>query len=232
MRYALVTFDVGGVLMRLDRERVAREYVALAELRGRKLDFDDAVKMVTALDNEIPARAKNAPRLSLDERAGENFWRSLFGDGWTRLGLGDDSGAVNYLYTRFSHGDLNCIFDDVPPALEQLTSQGLTLGIVSNFTANLESLMRDYGLAKYFSVWAVSAVLGAEKPDRVLFDHAVREARCEACDSVHVGDGLNADVQGARGAGWNAFLLDRDNWYPNYSDVPRIRTLTELTGLL
>ena len=61
MKYSLITFDVGGVLMRMDRERVAREYVALAKSRGAVLDMDATLSTVTALDNEIPARAKNSP---------------------------------------------------------------------------------------------------------------------------------------------------------------------------
>jgi FMN phosphatase YigB (HAD superfamily) len=43
---------------------------------------------------------------------------------------------------------------------------------------------------------------------------------------------VHSDVDGARSAGWDAILLDRDNWYPDYETVPRIRLLTELSNLI
>ena len=49
---------------------------------------------------------------------------------------------------------------------------------------------------------------------------------------VYVGDGIHSDVEGARGAGWDAILLDRDNWYPDYDAVPRVRLLTEVAKLV
>ncbi len=232
MKYALVTFDVGGVLMRMDRECVAREYVALAKSRGTALDFDATLSTVTALDDEIPARVRNAPPLSLDERAGEMFWRTLFRDGWARLGLNHDDRAIDSLYILFQHGEFNRIFDDVRPALDDLVGRGLTLGIVSNFTPNLESVLREHDLTKYFSIWSVSAFVRAEKPDRAIFDYAARAAKRPPNELVHVGDGVHADVDGARAAGWNAILLDRDNWYPGYSVVLRIRTLKELIDIV
>ena len=232
MKYSLITFDVGGVLMRMDRERVAREYVALAKSRGAVLDMDATLSTVTALDNEIPARAKNSPSLSLSERVGENFWKTLYRDGWTRLGLTQDADAIDHFYRLFRRGDFNCLFDDVRPALDDLTRRGLTLGIVSNFTPNLELVLRELGIAKYFSVVAVSAVVRVEKPDRAIFDHAARAAKCAGKEIAHVGDGVHADVEGARNAGWDAILLDRDNWYPDYSAAPRIRTLGELVNWL
>jgi FMN phosphatase YigB (HAD superfamily) len=56
--------------------------------------------------------------------------------------------------------------------------------------------------------------------------------KLSAHEIVYVGDGLHSDVEGAHGAGWDAILLDRDNWYPDYHAVPRIRLLTELADLI
>ncbi|MEW5719234.1 MAG: HAD-IA family hydrolase [Chloroflexota bacterium] len=228
MKYRGVFFDVGGVLMQMGRERVAREYVALARARGVTLDLAVALRMFSALDDEIPARARAAPPLSLDKRVGKNFWTTLFADGWSRLGLTRDDAAINHLYTLFRRGDFNHVFDDVRPALDALCARGLQLGIVSNFTANLEQVLRALGIGDYFSVVAVSAIVRAEKPDRAIFDYAARAAKQSPRDLLLVGDGIHADVDGARNAGWNAILLDRDNWYPDYAVVPRIRLLTEI----
>jgi len=228
MRYSLIAFDVGGVLMSMDRELVAREYVTLAKTRGVTLDLAATFGMFSTLDDEIPARARMAPPLSLNQRAGAKFWKTLFADGWTRLGLKTDDAATNRMYKLFRRGDFNRLFDDVRPALAALQSRGAMLGVVSNFTANLADVLRALGIRDYFTVVAVSAIVRAEKPDRKVFDYAARRARLSAKEIVMVGDGLHADVDGARGAGWSAILLDRDNWYPEYAAAPRIRRLTEL----
>ena len=232
MKFTAVTFDVGGVLMSTDREYVAREYVALAHARGVTLDFDATFRMYSTLDDEIPARARMAPPLSLDARAGENFWKSLFADGWARLGLAPDDAVVNRLYTMFWRGDFNRVFDDVHPTLATLKSRGMHLGVVTNFPSSCEQVLRALDIANYFSFLAVSAIVGAEKPDRAIFDHAAQLAHRPINELVHVGDSTHADIEGAHGAGWNAILLDRDNWYPDYSVVPRVRRLTELIVLV
>jgi putative hydrolase of the HAD superfamily len=228
MKYTAVFFDVGGTLMSMDRERVAREYVALAHARGVDINQVQARAMFAALDDEIPKRARQALPLSLNARAGERFWKTLFADGWSRLALPQDRAAVDHLYILFRRGDFNRLFEDTRPALDALKTRGLALGVLSNFTRNCKEVLQTLGIASYFSFFAVSSIVRKEKPDRAIFDYAVRAARRPAGEILHVGDSIHADVDGARAAGLNAILLDRDYWYPDYTTVPRIRRLTEL----
>ncbi len=232
MKYTAIFFDVGGTLMSMDRERVAREYVALAHARGVEIDQVQAHAMFAALDDEIPNRARQAPPLSLNARAGERFWKTLFADGWSRLALPRDRAAVEHLYLLFRRGDFNRLFDDTRPALDALKTRGLALGILSNFTRNCKEVLRTLGIVNYFSFFAVSSIVRKEKPARAIFDYAARAAKRPAGEILHVGDSTHADVDGARAAGLNALLLDRDNWYPDYITVPRIRRLTELVDWL
>ena len=216
--------------MSMDRDLVARAYVARAQARGARIDFAAARAMFAALDDEIPARVKKSPPLSLDERAGEIFWTTLFADGWARLALARDDAAVQSFYQKFRRGEFNRLFDDTRPALDALKSRGLQLGVLSNFTANCEEVLQTLGIANYFSHIVVSALVHAEKPARAIFDHATRVAQCEPREIVLVGDSIHHDVDGARTAGWDAILLDRDNWYPDYAAAPRIRKLTEIVN--
>lgn len=232
MKPTAIFFDVGGVLMSMDRDRVAREYVTLAQSRRVTLAVDAVRAMYAKLDDEIPARARQAPPLSLDECVGETFWRTLFADGWARLGLAPDDVAVTKLYRAFRRGAFNRAFDDARPALDALQTRGMMLGVVSNFTPNLHDVLQTLGLARYFSHVVVSAIVRVEKPARAIFDHAAKLAQRDVRELVFVGDSPHADVDGARNAGWDAILLDRDNWYPDYHIAPRIRRLTELVELM
>ena len=232
MKYRAVFFDVGGTLMRMDREKVANEYVALARTRNAVIDPGIALRTFSTLDDEIPARARAAPPLSLDDRAGEIFWKALFADGWSRLGQTQDDAVIHHMYKEFRRGEFNRLFDDSKPALEALRKRGLTLGVVSNFPANCEEVLQTLGVRNYFSHIVVSAIVRAEKPAREIFDYAARMAKYPTNEIVYVGDGIHSDVEGAHGAGWDAILLDRDNWYPDYKAVPRIRLLTEVDKLV
>lgn len=57
---------------------------------------------------------------------------------------------------------------------------------------------------------ALSYDVGAEKPDRKMFD-AARElgGELEPDECLHVGDDLVKDVQAAEAAGWHSVIVDR-----------------------
>lgn len=55
----------------------------------------------------------------------------------------------------------------------------------------------------------VSADVGAEKPDRKIFDYAKRTMRLEDEEIWFVGDAYALDVEGAVNAGWNAVWMNR-----------------------
>ena len=77
---------------------------------------------------------------------------------------------------------------------------------------------------------------GEEKPSRLIYDVAIRQANrllstykqtqydLDTVDwtRIHVGDDLAKDYQGATDAGWHGILLDRDNTFTGNSDVVEI----------
>lgn len=84
--------------------------------------------------------------------------------------------------------------------LEQLAPR-YRLGVVSNFTGNLDRCLAELGLLQLFSVIADSLVVGWSKPDRRLFLHALGalDARPEA--AWMVGDNFEADIRPAAALG-------------------------------
>ncbi|MGP4015575.1 HAD family hydrolase [Saccharopolyspora sp. 5N708] len=89
---------------------------------------------------------------------------------------------------------------DVLPTLRQLAGR-YKLAIVANQRAVVVDALRRDGVADYIDVWAVSEVVGAEKPDPRIFQHALREAGVGPTNAVHVGNRLDTDVRGARRVG-------------------------------
>ena len=55
----------------------------------------------------------------------------------------------------------------------------------------------------------VSGDVGAEKPDKKIFDHAKRMMKLEDAEIWFVGDSYELDMKGAVNAGWNAVWMNR-----------------------
>jgi len=127
------------------------------------------------------------------------------------------------------------VFPDVAPALRELRERGLVVGAVSNWVWQLPELLHALDLVSHFDFIAASSRIGFEKPHPEIFRWALAQARAEPCQAIHVGDHLDADVEGARGAGIAPVLIDRrDRFVP--ADVPPgtplIRSLAELIPIV
>jgi len=122
---------------------------------------------------------------------------------------------------------------DAIPALEMLKPR-FRLGVISNAHGTLERDLNILGIRRYFEVVADSEVVGYAKPDRRIFDYALKRMSIKPEWAVHVGDLPTADIQGATEAGLFAMHYDaqgvfRDKPIPN---VPCFRNLVDLAEAL
>ena len=117
----------------------------------------------------------------------------------------------------------------VPEALTAMREGGLQLAVVSNSDGSVEQSLETAGLRPYFGPVMDSFVVGHEKPDPRIFEHALEACAAHPERTVHVGDLYAADVVGARAAGVHPVLLDPfDDWGEvDCVTLPDIRTLGE-----
>jgi putative hydrolase of the HAD superfamily len=101
-------------------------------------------------------------------------------------------------------------FADSAPALKRLGGRGLKLVCVSNWDVSLEPVLERCGLLELLDGAISSAAAGASKPAPAIFTAALAIAGCAPAEALHVGDTPEEDVAGARAAGIEAVLLDRD----------------------
>lgn len=101
------------------------------------------------------------------------------------------------------------LHDDALGAMDALEACGIRLGVVSNWDCALPDHLAALGVADRFAVIAVSAPVGAAKPDPAIFLHATTAAGVHPSRALHVGDRRAEDYDGARAAGLRALLLDR-----------------------
>jgi putative hydrolase of the HAD superfamily len=127
------------------------------------------------------------------------------------------------------------IFPDAYPALAALKDRGMTVGAVSNWVWNLPELLHALDLVGRFDFIAASARIGFEKPHPRIFEWALDKAGVEPPAAIHVGDHVDADVEGARAVGIAPVLIDRAGRYaPDEvpDGVPVIRSLEELLPIV
>ncbi len=123
-------------------------------------------------------------------------------------------------------------YPDSAPALRALRAAGFRLVVVSNWDASLHERLEESGLAPLLDGAVASAELGAAKPDGAIFDRALALAGVERDRAWHVGDSVEADVEGALAAGIRPVLIARDGAADPPAGVPLIRRLDELPALV
>ena len=112
-----------------------------------------------------------------------------------------------------------------------LKRTGVRLGVISNWDASLEGLLRELMLLPYFDDVVASAAVGYRKPDHVVFELALERMGIEAARALHVGDLPEADGDGATSAGMRPVIIDRTG---KHATCPyrRVTSLEELEGIV
>jgi putative hydrolase of the HAD superfamily len=123
-------------------------------------------------------------------------------------------------------------FDDVVPTLEELKNRGMRMGLISNWDSSLEGIIHAMGFSKYFDVILSSAVVQLCKPMPEIFALALKTMGARAEQTMHVGDHVSADIEGAYKAGLTPVLITRRAQAAVMQDLPPttliISKLTEL----
>ena len=121
-------------------------------------------------------------------------------------------------------------FDDVVSTLEVLHGT-FVIGTLTNGSMRPERL----GLEQFFDFRVMSVEHGGiEKPDPRIFEIAVREAGCEPCELLHVGDHIEYDVRGANDFGIRSVWLNRNGEYRPTDVKPNleVQSMSELPEAL
>ena len=84
------------------------------------------------------------------------------------------------------------------------------LGVISNFDSRLDVLLRNMKLQQYFDFVMSSYQAGCEKPDKEIFQRAMKLSELKdlkPSECLHIGDTPVTDYFGARNAGWYSLLI-------------------------
>jgi putative hydrolase of the HAD superfamily len=125
------------------------------------------------------------------------------------------------------------LYDDVTPVLRELAARGLKMGLISNSHRCLTSFQEHFELRGLITSAVSSSEHGFLKPHPSIFEASLKLAGVNAMESVMVGDSMSHDIEGARRVGMRGILVHRgSDSGEERGDVPVIRSLSELPGLL
>jgi putative hydrolase of the HAD superfamily len=136
------------------------------------------------------------------------------------------------LAARF-HADAVATVQRNRPLLERL-GQIYHLGVVSNFTGNLERCLAELELSSSFAVVADSAVVGVAKPDRRIFAETLARLGTPAAQAWMVGDNFEMDIRPAAALGMRTcWVAPAERRVPaGLAPSGRVAHLLELEDLL
>lgn len=108
----------------------------------------------------------------------------------------------------------NYVSEDVQPTLKMLKESGFPLGLITNRTNSITSLLEELKLDDIFDIALTAGEVGYWKPDSRLFEYALQILKIEPGVAVYIGDNYFADVLGSRAAGLVPVLFDPNGIYP------------------
>lgn len=204
-----VLFDVGSTLV-YPSPSVAETFARVARERGHALTVRDIEPHMPAMDAFYEDEYLRDGDFWCSHEGSVAIWLDQYRYVCHLAGISHDAdGMAAAVHEAYRKGDHWALYPDVAGCLRTLKRQGLMLGVVSNWDAGLEGLLRDLRLLPYFDAVVSSAVVGYRKPDPVIFDLACEELGVAASRAVHVGDRPDADGDGAHAAGIRPVIVDR-----------------------
>ncbi len=219
-----VLLDVDFTLVRPGPDLGPEGYRRLGERHGLTLDPERYEQSRTLAHESL----QRHPELQHDEEIWVAFTERII------RGMGGDAETAYECAVEMTrgwevHGNFE-LYEDALPALAELRRHELKLALVSNTGRDLQEFVVHHGLDVDAAL--SSRAHGKTKPDPSIFRAALDMLGIEPEEAAMVGDSPQDDIEGARALGLQAFLLDRDDRYPDVPDrLPTLLALPAALGL-
>ncbi len=220
MKYKAIFFDRDGTLTYYDPRKAAWRDQMITEWSGKPftLPYEKMMRLfLLASEGKTPWY-----KTLEDER---EFFRRFYRHLLVEEGIQED---LNNRAQRL-FGELWCNKDRAlyPETVEVLTyfyRHGYKMGVISDTSPSLEYTLQQLDIAKYFTSFTASSLVGAGKPSPMIFQAALDAQGVSAAESLYVDD-TPYEADGARELGFTSFLIDRSG---NNQDQWSIQNLKQL----
>lgn len=194
---AAVLLDAAGTLL-IPCVPIADTYGEVARAHGARVS-----------GVEISSRLRAAMQRHR-QRRDEPSWRDYWGAVVAETTGCETTAVLDELYERYAHASAWRVADGAQAFATRLATAGIKIAVVSNWDLRLRPLLAQLGVMTWVDLIVVSAEEGVEKPDPEIFARTCTRLRVDPAHAIHVGDSIDADVEGARGAGLRALHFGGD----------------------
>jgi putative hydrolase of the HAD superfamily len=125
------------------------------------------------------------------------------------------------------------VFDYTFEILNYLTEKKYSIHLITNgFEKTQWSKLNNSNLAKYFTHVITSEVSNSMKPQKEIFEYALRKTNGNIGECIMIGDSPNADIQGALNYGMDTIFVNHINADCSLNPTHTIYHLKELEAIL
>jgi putative hydrolase of the HAD superfamily len=203
-----IFFDGVGTLIHLPKS-VGHHYALVGERVGLTLDAAALDQAFAVCWKQMSTRrAIEGPREDDDK----GWWREVvdhvIDQVAPRTSELDRDVFFEVAYSHFAEAGVWALYPDVIEVLEALRPR-FELAVISNFDGRLRMILEQLGVSQFFSQVFLSSELGADKPDPLIYQRALKLGGLAPNETLHVGDDPVRDWEGAEAAGLSSLRLER-----------------------
>ncbi|MFG6391113.1 MAG: HAD family hydrolase [Candidatus Amulumruptor sp.] len=145
--------------------------------------------------------------------------------------LPDNSESLAVAIAEYCYDRAKSSVEDARPVLETLHKY-YPMVLVSNFYGNVESVLEDFDLRRYFGHIVESAVVGVRKPDPAIFALGVDALGMQPQQVLVIGDSLRKDILPAESLGCHVAWLKGKGWTPEEDAATHPSVISDLRDIL
>ncbi len=221
MHYKAIFFDRDGTLTYGNKEKLTwyRETVEEWSQRKFALDYD---KMMMLFDR---AGYPKEGLKSIEQE--KDFWKRYYEV------LLKNEGVVSSLKEKAEllFAELWCnndrdLYDEVIDVMQYFKHRGYKIGVISDTSPSLQITLEQLGLGKYIDSYTCSDLVGAMKPDPVIYNSALKSLNVSAEESLYVDD-YDVEADGARALGFTSFHLKRTGQKESEWEINSLKEIVE-----
>ena len=220
MEYKAIFFDRDGTLTYFDKEKELWRDQIISQWSDKpfELSYD---KMMSLFNLASEGKKPWYKTVDDEKEFFKRFYRHLLIGENVKENLDD---RANFLFNElWCNGD-RALFPETVEVLEYFYKNGYKMGVISDTSPSLEYTLQQLGIAKYFTSFTASSLVGAGKPSPIIFNAALNAQGVLAQESLYVDD-YKPEADGAREQGFTSFLIDRSG---NNTDKWSIQSLKQL----
>jgi putative hydrolase of the HAD superfamily len=125
------------------------------------------------------------------------------------------------------------LFPDTMEVLQYLTGKGYQLHLITNgFEETQHNKLKHSGLEGFFRQVVTSESSNSLKPQKEIFEYALRKTGATVSESIMIGDSLEVDIAGAMGVGMDQVHVNYNGVEQDLQPTYTVKTLNELRNFL